>query len=372
MSFFISATKANRPRRNVNFISSAGFYSIALDKRGKVWGWGYNFYGNIGDGTTVNRSVPVSIAGAAKTFCKIDATYGHSVAIDKNGRAWGWGYNFAGSIGDNSVALKCTPVSVVGQVKTFCKISAGLYTTHAIDKNGRLWGWGGGFNGAIGDNSLANRLTPVSVLGAVKTFCEISGSPWYHTMAIDKNGRAWGWGYNAQGQLGNNSTASRRTPVSVAGTVKTFCKIHASFLFTTAIDKYGKIWGWGRNTSFELGDGTSINRLTPVSIAGASKTFCKISNYFHGLAIDKNGQIWAWGDNNRGQLGDGTTTPRSSPVSIAGVKKTFCEISAGDGNSFAVDKNGRAWAWGYGGNVISLLGNNSTLDSTTPIRVCNI
>jgi alpha-tubulin suppressor-like RCC1 family protein len=185
------------------------------------------------------------------------------MSIDKNGRAWGWGLNGNGELGNNSVTSIRTPVSVLGAVKTFCLISTGLNYTMAINKNGRAWGWGLNGNGQLGDNSITSRRTPVSVLGAVKTFCQIStGSE--HTVAIDKNGRAWCWGYNLYGQLGDNSVTSRRTPVSVLGAVKTFCLISAGNNHTIAIDKNGRVWGWG--DPIYLG----INRqlaITPTSIS---------------------------------------------------------------------------------------------------------
>jgi alpha-tubulin suppressor-like RCC1 family protein len=185
------------------------------------------------------------------------------MAIDKNGRAWGWGLNSSGRLGDNSVTSRRTPVSVLGAVKTFCLISAGGSHTMAINKNGRAWGWGLNSNGQLGDNSVTSRLTPVSVLGAVKTFCQISAGN-AHTMVIDKNGRAWGWGLNSSGRLGDNSVTSRRTPVSVLGAVKTFCKISVGYSHTIAMDKNGRVWGWG--DPIYLG----INRqlaITPTSIS---------------------------------------------------------------------------------------------------------
>jgi alpha-tubulin suppressor-like RCC1 family protein len=348
-------------------ISSAQNYSLAIDKNGRAWGWGATYYGAIGDNIdSTGRATPVSVAGAVKTFCIISAG-GGSVAIDKNGRAWAWGSNGSGQLGDNTTTGKCTPVSVLGGVKTFCHISNGGNHSLSIDKNGRAWGWGNNGYGRLGDNSITSRLTPVSVAGAVKTFCKISSAD-RHSLAIDKNGRAWGWGYNGAGRLGNNSTTSQRTPVSVLGAVKTFCQISGGQGHSVAIDKNGRAWAWGANGNGQLGDSSSLSRLTPVSVAGAVKTFCKISNTGRSsLAIDKNGRAWGWGYNNRGQLGDNTTTAKCTPVSVAGAVKTFCHISGGNENSVAIDKNGRAWGWGY--NDDGQLGNNSTTSQRTPVSV---
>jgi len=348
-----------------------GSHTMAIDKNGRAWGWGTNSSGRIGDNTFTSRRTPVSVAGAVKTFCKISAGNAHNMAIDKNGRAWGWGGNGNGQLGDNSTNQQLTPVSVLGAVKTFCQITAGNNNTMAIDKNGRSWGWGLNSTGQLGDNSLTSRRTPVSVLGAVKTFCKISTGGQLNaasgtTVALDKNGRAWCWGVNLYGQLGNNSTISQRTPVSVLGTVKTFCQISAGGNHTMAIDKNGRAWAWGINTLGQLGDNTLTSRRTPVSVLGVVKTFCKISaGQDYTMAIDKNGKVWGWGNNTNGQLGNGITT--FTPMSVVGVVKTFCQINAGNNHTTAIDKNGRVWTWGN--NQFGQLGDNSTNQRLTPVSV---
>jgi alpha-tubulin suppressor-like RCC1 family protein len=348
-------------------ISAGTTFSLAIDKNGRAWSWGSNTLGQLGDNSITSKRTPVSVAGTVKTFCQISAGSGHSLAIDKNGRAWSWGINNTGQLGDNSFVSKLTPVSILGAVKTFCRISAGNSSSLAIDKNGRIWGWGNNVSGQIG-NSIAVQNTPVSVLGAVKTFCRISvGSG--HSLAIDKNGRVWGWGNNNSGQIGNNGTATGSTPVSILGTVKTFCQIMAGNGSSLAIDKNGRVWGWGSNSFGQLGDNSITARLTPVSILGTVKTFCQIKagggNY--SLAIDKNGRVWGWGSNSFGQLGDNSITSKRTPVSVAGTVKTFCKIGTGNQHTLAIDKNGRAWGWGF--NSGGELGDNSITQRNTPVSV---
>jgi alpha-tubulin suppressor-like RCC1 family protein len=349
-------------------ISAGASHSLAIDKNGRAWAWGNNSSGQLGDNSITSKLTPVSVLGAIKTFCQISAGINHSLAIDKNGRAWGWGLSSAGQLGDNSITSKLTPVSVLGAIKTFCQISAGASHSLAIDKNGRAWGWGLNSTGQLGDNSVTSRLTPVSVLGAVKTFCQISGG-FQHSLAIDKNGRAWGWGANSSGPVGDNSVTSKRTPVSVLGAIKTFCQISAGNSFSLAIDKNGRAWTWGVNSSGQLGDNSITSRLTPVSVLGAVKTFCRISTgTSYSLAIDKNGRAWGWGLSINSELGQGGIIFVYTPVTIIGATKTFCQISTGDGFSLAIDKNGRAWAWGN--NTGGKLGINSAITSqTSPVSV---
>jgi alpha-tubulin suppressor-like RCC1 family protein len=349
---------------------AGGFcYTVAIDKNGRAWGWGLNNNGQLGDNSVTSRLTPVSVLGAVKTFCQIAAGSSHTIAIDKNGQAWAWGLNGNGRLGDNSTTSRRTPVSVLGAVKTFCQIAAAAAHTVAIDKNGRAWAWGFNSNGQLGDNSTLSRITPVSVLGTTKTFCQITGGN-AHTVAIDKNGQVWSWGLNGFGQLGDNSVTSRITPVSVLGATKTFCQILTGDFHIVAIDKNGRAWGWGLNSSGQLGNNSTLSRRTPVSVLGATKTFCKISDGLcHTVAIDKNGKVWAWGANSSGQLGDNTITRRLTPVSVLGATKTFCQIAAGFGHTIAIDKNGQAWGWGLNNN--GQLGDNSG-NRLTPVRVCNL
>ncbi len=364
MSLIFGTAVQKRQGAILDLVAAGTNYSLSI-QNGRAWGWGTNGFGQVGDNTIVAKLTPVSVLGAIKTFCKISAGAAHSLAIDKNGRAWAWGNNFVGQLGNNSIISQRTPISVLGAVKTFCHIAASLGNhSLAIDKNGRLWAWGDNGNGRLGDNTIISKITPISVLGAVKTFCKIAvGNAW--SAAIQRNGRVWCWGNGGDGRLGNNSTVSALTPVSVLGAVKTFCEIGAGNATTAAIDKNGLIWSWGFNNSGQLGNGANIAQSTPVSVAGARKTFCKISlSNGQTLALDKNGRAWAWGFNANALLGDNSVTARNTPVSVAGAIKTFCQIAAGSQHSLAIDKYGNTWAWGP--NSAGQLGANLPLSVRTP------
>jgi alpha-tubulin suppressor-like RCC1 family protein len=229
-------------------------------------------------------------------------------------------------IGDNTTTQRITPVRVCGN-KTFCHISAGNINSFAIDHQGRAWGWGqnGYFPGQgisefLGDNTTLIRLTPVRVCGG-QTFCHISASVGFSSgncLSIDSGGRAWGWGYNSQGQLGDSTTTSRLTPVRVCGG-GTFCHISAGNRYSLGIDYLGRAWGWGYNSQGQLGDNTTTERITPVRVCGGG-TFCHISaGNKYSLGIDYLGRAWGWGYNSQGQLGDNTTTSRLTPVRVCNI-----------------------------------------------------
>lgn len=374
MRGFFSATANKKATLSVEMgggiYHTVGLFSTA-GTPGTAWGWGGNQWGQLGDNTIVSKSTPVSVLGAAKTFCKIDATFRTTLAIDKNGKAWGWGYNFYGEIGDNTTVSKSTPIAVLGATKTFCKIVGGGFFSSALDKNGKIWTWGRNNVGQLGDNTIVNKSTPVSVVGAAKTFCDIS-TYGYHMMALDNNGRVWCWGDGLYGALGDNTAVSKRTPVSVLGAVKTFCKIFASSSTSLAIDKNGRVWSWGFNGYGQLGDNTATNRSTPVSVLGTVKTFCKIALSDTAVAgIDKNGKLWTWGWGGAGELANNSNGPVNSvltPIAISGATKTFCNVFGSYQTMHAIDSNNNLWGWGY--NLYGQLGDNTVLSRLTPVRIC--
>jgi alpha-tubulin suppressor-like RCC1 family protein len=351
-------------------ILASGSEHTSYISRLHTWAWGANFTGGLGINSVTNKCTPTSILGTRKTFCQISAGGYKTATIDSSGQVWAWGDNFSGQLGNNSIISERTPVSILGAKKTFCQIASGRSYISAIDKNGLVWGWGDNDKGQLGNNSIISERTPVSILGAKKTFCKIS-SGLGTTIVIDKNGQVWGWGDNYGGQLGDNTIISKRTPVTILGVKKTFCQIAVGGLHTIGLDKNGQVWGWGYNNQGELGDNSIVSKLTPVSILGAKKTFCHIAaGSQYAVGIDKNGQVWGWGNGYDGQLGNNGAISILTPVSLFGVKKTFCRINCGDMHVAAVDKYGYLWGWGYNGS--GQLGNNSTTAKCTPVRICNI
>jgi len=349
-------------------VTVSGNFSSGIDNNGRAWSWGGNANGRLGDNSTTCRNTPVSVLGVVKTFCKISAGGYYVHTIDKYGRLWSWGGNFYGNLGNNSTISQRTPVSILGATKTFCEISGGTNHSLAIDKYGRLWSWGFGKYGVLGDNdsNQMSKITPVSVGGTVKTFCKI-GAGNFHSIAIDYKGKTWAWGYNLYGIISNSNIEPKITPISVTAS-KTFCRIFVGAQTGIGLTNNGSIFTWGSNEYGQLGDNTINLKYTPVSIGGSTKTFCQIVNgYSFNLAIDKYGKIWSWGYNNVRQLGDTTTINKSTPVAVAGLAKTFCKISAGAEHGAAIDQYGKIWSWGL--NTSGQLGNNSTVSQLTPVAI---
>jgi alpha-tubulin suppressor-like RCC1 family protein len=334
---------------------------------GQAWSWGFNGDGQLGDGSITTRSSPVSVSGGFGDWCQISAGFCHSLAVRTDGTAWAWGSNTSGRLGDGSITNRSSPVSVVGGFADWCQVSAGLVHSLAVRTDGTAWAWGCNTYGRLGDGSVTNQSSPVSVVGGFGDWCEISAGL-SHSLAVRTDGTAWAWGVNTYGQLGDGSVTSRTSPVSVVGGFSDWCQISAGGFHSLAVRTDGTAWAWGVNASGRLGDGTTTARSSPVSVVGGFADWCQVSGgRFHSLAVRTDGTAWAWGSNASGRLGDGTTTARSSPVSVVGGFGDWCEISAGYSHSLAVRTDGTAWAWGC--NTYGRLGDLTVTVRSSPVSV---
>ena len=342
-------------------------FNSTTHSRNSVWSWGCNGFGRLGDNTTIDKSSPVSVVGGFTDWCQVSVGYAHTAAVRTNGTIWAWGYNGSGRLGDNTAVSKASPVSVVGGFTDWCQVSTGQSHTTAIRTNGTIWSWGSGLTGRLGDNTIVNKSSPVSVVGGFTDWCQVSAGS-FHTAAVRTNGTIWAWGYNGSGQLGDNTIVDKSSPVSVVGGFTDWCQVSAGYRHSIAVRTNGTIWAWGYNGTGQLGDNTAVSRSSPVSVVGGFTDWCQVSaGYRHSIAVRTNGTIWAWGLNNAGQLGDNTIVSRSSPVSVVGGFTDWCQVSAGYRHSIAVRTNGTLWAWGCNGT--GQLGDNTTVSRSSPVSV---
>jgi alpha-tubulin suppressor-like RCC1 family protein len=323
-------------------ISAGGYFSLSVRTNGTAWAWGCNIYGKLGDNSTTNRSSPVSVVGGFCDWSQVSAGTHHSLAIRQNGTAWAWGDNFRASLGDNTATNRSSPVSVVGGFCDWSQVSAGMYFSLGVRTNGTAWAWGFNQNGNLGDNTSCltapNRSSPVSVVGGFCDWCQVSAGS-ANSLAVRQNGTAWAWGAGNYGRLGDNSTACRSSPVSVVGGFTDWCQVSADGGFSLAVRTNGTAWAWGQGGSGRLGDNTTVNKSSPVSVVGGFTDWCQVSNSNYpdfSLGVRTNGTAWAWGAGTYGSLGNNCTTNRSSPVSVVGGFTDWCQISAGGSQSLGL------------------------------------
>jgi alpha-tubulin suppressor-like RCC1 family protein len=318
-------------------ISAGGYHTVAVRANGTAWAWGRGSSGRLGTNTTTDRSSPVLVVGGFTNWVQISTSFGaHTAAIRANGTAWAWGLGSLGRLGTNDITDTSSPVSVVGGFTDWVQISAGISHTAAVRANGTAWAWGANGYGKLGNNTITDTSSPVSVVGGFTDWVQISVAA-VHTAAIRANGTAWAWGSNGLGRLGDGTTTSRRSPVSVVGGFTDWVQISAGFDGTAAVRANGTAWAWGNNNSGELGTNDITSRSSPVSVVGGFTDWVQISiGLSHTVAVRANGTVWAWGNNTLGRLGDGTTTSRRSPVSVVGGFTDWVQISAGTTHTAAI------------------------------------
>ena len=350
-------------------ISVGGLHTCALTT-GAVKCWGYNFFGQLGDNSTTNRLTPIDVVGLGSGVAAISAGNYHTCALTTTGAVKCWGNNASGQLGDNSVTNRSTPIDVVGFGSGVAAISAGGYHTCALTTAGAVKCWGNNIYGQLGDSSTANRLTPVDVVGLGSGVAAISAGN-YHTCALTTAGAVKCWGYNANGQLGDSSTTNRLTPVDVVGLGSGVAAISGGFRHTCALTTAGAVKCWGFNASGQLGDNSTTQRSTPVHVINLGSGVAAISaGGFHTCALTTAGALKCWGYNGDGQLGNSSTTNQSIPVDVSGLGSGVAAISASQYHTCALTTVGAVKCWGY--NLSGQLGDNSTTNRPTPVDVVGL
>jgi hypothetical protein len=332
-----------------------------------AYAWGLNTSGQLGDNTITSRLSPVSVIGGFSDWSQLSAGASHSLGLRANGGAWAWGLNSNGQLGDGTATAKSSPVSVVGGFSDWTQLSAGGVHSLGLRANGSAWAWGSNTSGRLGDNTTVSKSSPVSVVGGFTDWTQLSAGD-SHSLGLHADGGAWAWGLNTNGRLGDGTTTARSSPVSVVGGFTDWSQLSAGVSHSLGLRANGSAWAWGINTNGQLGDNSITSRLSPVSVVGGFTDWAQLSaGGTHSLGLRANGSAWAWGSNGSGRLGNGTTTSRSSPVSVIGGFTDWVELSGGNIQSLGVRANGSAWAWGD--NTNGRLGDGTTTARSSPVSV---
>jgi alpha-tubulin suppressor-like RCC1 family protein len=303
----------------VTAITTGRNHTCALRATGAVECWGYNFEGRLGDGTTTDRKTPTDVSGLSSGVTAITAGTRHTCALLGTGAVTCWGDNSVGQLGNGTTTDQLTPTAVTGLSSDVTAITAGTEHTCALLATGAVHCWGNNASGQLGNGNTTDQLTPTPVTGLSSDGTAISAGH-HHTCALLATGAAHCWGYNAYGQLGNNSTANRLTPTAVTGLSGGVTAITAETFHTCALLATGAVECWGYNGYGQLGDNTTSNRLTPTAVTGLSSGVTAITaGRWHTCALLATGALKCWGDNTYGHLGDNTTTHRKTPTAVSGL-----------------------------------------------------
>ncbi len=296
-------------------VSAGVLHSLALKSDGTVWAWGYNANGQLGNGNNTTQSSPVQVTGITGTVTAIAAGDNHAVAMTSDGKVWTWGINTNGQLGDGGTTSRNTAAQVTGV--TAIAIGAGASHTFAVLAGGTMKGWGLNSGYQVGDGTTTQANNPVSVSTVTGITYTVGGLNF--SFARKSDGTAWGWGQNGSNQLGDSTTTQRTTAVQLTA-LSSVTLLEGGNTHGLALKSDGSVWGWGLNNYGQVGDGTNSQRNAPTAVVNVSGIASVATGQHHNVAVATDGTVWAWGYNADGQIGDGTvgaTAHRWSPVKIS-------------------------------------------------------
>ncbi len=356
----VPATPAIRATDDFGTVGAGGRHSCTLIAN-KAYCWGGNDRGQLGDGDIESSDQPTAVVGDLE-FTQLTTGYSHTCGIVRGGEAYCWGADDRGQLGDATTTSRSAPVRVAGN-QTFRVLRAGQYHTCGLTTAGEVYCWGANTNGQLGEGSGTTRSSPVRVTANVR-FVSISAG-WSHSCAIAVDGAAYCWGANQSGQIGNGTRTDARTPVFVSSPLK-FTAIAAGNTHTCAVSEIGEAYCWGRNAFGQLGTGGTADQAVPTRVETTVRFASVTVGGVHTCARTRGGQGWCWGRNVYGQLGDGTTTNRDVPTRVIGGA-VFTSINATGAHTCASASDGDTSCWGF--NVEGQVGDGSRNHHARPTRV---
>jgi alpha-tubulin suppressor-like RCC1 family protein len=284
-----------------------------------AWCWGANPLGQLGNGTTSDQStIPVQ-AGGGLRFRQVDAGFSYTCGVTyPDNRLYCWGFGIFGTLGNGTFVSSPTPVLVVGGLR-YRQVSAGGAHTCAITTTGHAFCWGDNTFGALGDSTNVRRRSKPSEVVGGHVFRQIDVGVG-HTCAVTTGDRAFCWGYGRGGEIGNGHAYLSFWPRAVSGGLR-IRRVSAGGGYTCAETLSSQAYCWGTNSSGQLGDGSPglTVALKPVAVAGGH-TFAQLSaGVGHACAKTPAGAGWCWGHDLLGALGDGVLSEnvRRTPVRVA-------------------------------------------------------
>lgn len=333
----------------VKSISIGGNHTMILKDDNSLWATGLNTFGQLGDGTTINKAIPVQIMTDVKA---VSAGTDHTMILKTDGSLWATGCNSQGQLGDGTTINITTPVQIMTGVTA---ISAGRQCTMIIKDDQSLWGLGHNHSWQFGTGGVPTD-TPTQLMTDVKSV-SIGDK---HTMVIKNDGSLWAAGMNDLGQLGLINTASLSTFKQIMTNV---ASVSTGFTHTMVLKEDNSVWGFGANMDGQLGDNNfTYRQYDPVQIMSDVKYIS--AGYRHTMIIKNDGSLWATGGNISGALTFGATTAILTPKQ---VMTNVESVSAGGDYSIIIKGDGSVWA--AGNNQFGQLGDGSFTNKTTPIQV---
>lgn len=330
------------PQTCYKTVTKGDFYTLAIKTDNTLWAWGYNNYGQLGDGTNTNRSTPTQI-GTSGTWKSIAAGESHTIAIKTNGTLWAWGYNNYGQLGDGTTATYRNAPVQIGTATNWKSVATGISHNVAVKTDGTLWAWGKNDYNQLGDGSYLGQNAPIQI-GTESNWKSVAAGQ-NHTLAIKTDGTLWAWGRNNYGQLGDATYTNRNQPVQI-GSATDWQLVSTRKDFSTAKKANGTLYTWG---------GFSAAPNMPTQLVNGSDWQNVSEGTTNTLGIKTNGTLWIWGLENSSSF--------VQPIQV-GAATTWQTIAAGNQDDIAIRTDGSLWAWGI--NNYGQIGDGTTIGKGVP------
>jgi alpha-tubulin suppressor-like RCC1 family protein len=366
-------------------VAPGGQHTCALTGAGAVKCWGANDEGQAGDGTTTMHPLPVAVSGLGSGATAIAAGGRHSCAVISGGVKC-WGYNVHGQIGDGTAGTdRLTPTTVCASgsagscvaLSSVVSIDAGDAFTCVTTSSSAVKCWGRNWSSELGNGTQVDSYNPVQVSGLTSGVNMVTTGDQF-ACALTSAGGVKCWGVNTYGQLGDGTTVRKSTPVDVSGLTSGVTWVSAGDTHACALLTGGTVKCWGYNAAGELGNDTNTNSSTPVVVcaAGAHGSPCEplsgvsrvMAGGGHTCAYTFGLTMVCWGWDGFGQIGDGTAISITNfmyrPTTVLGFNQPIYQFALGAAHSCVVLDPSGAWdCWGW--NIAGQLGDGTTADRAT-------
>lgn len=362
---FSSPTTTKRAKKKIKratteTLSSGGEHSCSLPGNGSLICWGRDQYGQLGDGKVGPDETSGHAVQGGNKWRAMSAGGASTCGIKNSGKLFCWGVNHRGQIGDGSTKVRARPV-VVAKGTKWKSVNASWFNTCGITSQAKLYCWGDNAGGQLGPAKKMGKqsATPVKLPGGKWDTVSVGSR---FVCATKTDGSLWCWGGNLFGQLGNGSFAGKGKPTRVASTA-TWAEVSTSWSHTCGLTTGGDVYCWGRNTYGALGNNNVTTTGTPQLVVGGRKAVDVTTFEGGSCLLDDKGQVWCWGNNAYGLIGDGsapfTTEPAAGPsgmTQIEGGWRHVCGLTSGG-----------PVCWGA--NDRAQLGNGTLTSSPSPTEV---
>lgn len=357
-------------------LSAGGVHSCGVTTDNRAYCWGSNVDGRLGIGTDtepescwVNWQLypcstrPVAVLGGLQ-FRNVSAAHFHTCGVTTLNRAYCWGDNDSGQLGDGTTTDRPRPVAVAGGLR-FRSVTVGVSHTCGLTTDNRAYCWGDNWGGQLGNGTTIPSLTPVLVAGR-RVFTQVSAG-WDHTCGLAPTKEAYCWGNNYYGQLGYGTEVLRRLRPALVTGGRQFRQLDAGDHHTCAVTTGYRALCWGNGGAGQLGTGyTYTKSFWPRAVVGGLSFSRLTAGTMHTCGETTTNRTYCWGDNRYGQLGDGTTTQRLRPAAVAGGL-VFAQLSAGELHTCGKTAAAAAYCWGW--NYYGQLGDGTQNNHPTPVAV---